>query len=285
MSLESPMYTFETPEPVDLRVEVWTGKIDVRAEPTSQTTVELVALHGDGAAQEAISRARVEQRGNEIVVLMPKSKGSFFGRKGEVHATITAPLRSNLKVETGSADLEADGELGDVDVSSGSGDVELDQIREGSVRTGSGDVTVKRASGSVDTKCGSGDVELGQVGGDANAIAGSGDVIITAIDGRLKVKTGSGDIVVKACGDELDAMAGSGDLLVKQIARGRLKAKTGSGDISIGVANGTAAYLDIMTVTGDVRSDLDASEAPIDTENTVEIIIQSGSGDVVLQRA
>ena len=74
-------------------------------------------------------------------------------------------------------------------------------------------------------------------------------------------------------------------MLVRRIDHGRLKAKTGSGDITVGVADGTAAYLDIATVTGDVTSSLDASEAPSDGDQTVELIIQSGTGDVVLQRA
>jgi hypothetical protein len=40
-----------------------------------------------------------------------------------------------------------------------------------------------------------------------------------------------------------------------------------------------------MSVTGDVSSDLDGSEAPADGEATAEILVQTGSGDVVLQRA
>ncbi len=103
--------------------------------------------------------------------------------------------------------------------------------------------------------------------------------------GTLKIKTGSGDIIVKHAGDGVDAMAGSGDLLVRRIDHGKLKAKTGSGDITVGVADGTAAYLDITTVTGDVTSSLDASDAPGDGDQTVELIIQAGTGDVVLQRA
>lgn len=285
MSPEGSLHTFTTPEPVDLRIELWTGKIDIEAEETAETRVELEPMHGDESAQDAINRARVEQRGEEIVVLLPKVKSGFFGRRGEVHARIRVPLQSNLKVETASADVEADGVLGDAEVSSGSGDVSLDVVDECHLRTGSGDISVNTANGSVDTKCGSGDLVIGTIGGDANAMAGSGDVIVSSIAGMLKVKTGSGDIVVKSCGEGLDALAGSGDLLVKRIERGRLKAKTGSGDISVGVADGTAAYLDIMTVTGDVESDLDASEAPVDGDKTVEIIIQSGSGDVVLQRA
>jgi hypothetical protein len=40
-----------------------------------------------------------------------------------------------------------------------------------------------------------------------------------------------------------------------------------------------------MTVTGDVTSDLDSTDGPTNGDRTVDINIQSGSGDVVLQRA
>jgi DUF4097 and DUF4098 domain-containing protein YvlB len=285
MSSEANMHTFDTPGPINLQVELWVGRVDIHAEETAQTTVDLQPMHGDSTAQEIIDRARVEQHGDEIVVLMPKVKSGFFGRKGEIIATIRVPLDSSVNVETSSADLVTHGRLGDAKAQSGSGDVRLDHIADGQLRTGSGDLTIDTATGSIDSKCGSGDVEFSNVGADADIIAGSGDVTVGSIGGNLKVKTGSGDIIVRDAGDSVDAMAGSGDLLVKRIERGRLKAKTGSGDISVSVAEGTAAYLDVMTVTGDVSSSLSASEAPGDGDKTVELIIQAGTGDVVLQRA
>jgi DUF4097 and DUF4098 domain-containing protein YvlB len=273
------MYSFETPNPVDLRVEVWAGRVDITAADTQTTTVE---LRGD---QELIESAKVEQRGDEIVVLMPKIKSSLFRRSAEVEAEITVPKQSNARVETASADIRTRGDLGKVDASSGSGEVEVDQAAKAEVRTGSGDISVRAVQGDCSTKSGSAEVSLGKIGGDCDVLSGSGDVVIDEIAGSLKVKAGSGDIIVKSAGDGVDAMAGSGDLLLRRVERGRVKAKTGSGDITVGVANGTAAYLDIMTVTGDVSSELDGSEAPSDGELTTEIFVQTGSGDVVLQRA
>ncbi len=279
------MHTFQTPNPVNLRVELWVGRVEIFAVETGETTVELSPMYGDAAADELIQRARVEQRGDDIFVLLPKAKSGFFGRKGGVEARIQVPMESNLRAETGSADLDSHGRLGDADIQTGSGDVHMEEIGEGEVRTGSGDLVIDVAEGPLDTKCGSGDVVMGVLNGDADITAGSGDVVINQIEGSLKVKTGSGDIMIKSAGDGVDAMAGSGDLTVRRIERGRLKAKTGSGDISVSVADGTAAYLDVMTVTGDVTSSLSSTEAPQDGDQTVELIIQAGTGDVVLQRA
>jgi DUF4097 and DUF4098 domain-containing protein YvlB len=278
MTTEETMHTFETPNPVNLRVELWNGSVDVTAADTQTTTVE---LRGD---PEVIEATKVEQRGDEIVVLMPKVKGGLFRRNAEVEAEIVVPRQSNARLETASADIRTRGDLGKVDAASGSGDVEVDQAAEADVKTGSGDIAVRGVTGDCNTKSGSAEVTLGTIGGDCNVLSGSGDVMIDEVVGALKVKAGSGDIMVKSSGSGVDAMAGSGDLLLRRVQRGRVKAKTGSGDIHVGVANGTAAYLDVMTVTGDVSSELDGSEAPVDGELTAEIFVQSGSGDVVLQR-
>jgi DUF4097 and DUF4098 domain-containing protein YvlB len=278
MTTEEAMHTFETPSPVNLRVELWQGSVDISAEDTQTTTVE---LRGD---QELIDSAKVEQRGNQIDVMMPKIKSGLFRRSAEVEARIVVPKHSNARVQTASADIRTHGDLGEVDASSGSGDVEVDQAAEAGVRTGSGDITVRAVHGDCNTKTGSAEVMLGKIGGDCDVLSGSGDVMIDEVVGTLKIKAGSGDILVKSSGDGVDAMAGSGDLLLRRVERGRVKAKTGSGDITVGVADGTAAYLDVSTVTGDVSSELDGSEAPVDGELTAEIFVQTGSGDVVLQR-
>jgi DUF4097 and DUF4098 domain-containing protein YvlB len=278
-------FAFDTSEPVDLKVELSTGHIRVVSADTTQTIVELEPMHGDNYAKELIANARVEQHGNKISVIMPKNKGGFFGRKGQVRATIEVPHESNLKIDTGSADLEARGRFGQANVNSGSGDIQIDQIASGDLKAGSGDIDVERVTAEVKAKTGSGDVTLGPVGGSCDVMAGSGDVVLSTVEGSLKVKTGSGDVMVAAGGDRVDAMAGSGDLLIKQVDRGEVFAKTGSGDVTIGVAAGTAAYLDIQTVTGDVKSALDTTEAPVDGDATVSINVVSGTGDVVLQRA
>jgi DUF4097 and DUF4098 domain-containing protein YvlB len=278
MTTEEAMHTFETPNPVNLRVELWQGSVDITAEDTQTTTVQ---LRGD---QDLIDSAKVEQRGDSIDVLMPKIKSGLFRRGAEVDARIVVPKQSNARVQTASADIRTHGDLGEVDAASGSGDVEIDQAAEADVRTGSGDITVAKVHGDCTTKSGSAEVALGKIGGDCDVLSGSGDVVIDEVVGKLKIKAGSGDIVVKSTGDGVDAMAGSGDLLLRRVDRGRVKAKTGSGDITVGVANGTAAYLDVMTVTGDVSSELDGAEPPVDGELTAEIFVQTGSGDVVLQR-
>jgi len=286
MSNSDSSYEFQTPHPVDLKVEINSGEVDITTSDTTETTIELEAIHGDSYAGELIANARVDQHGDKISLIMPKSKGGIFGgRKGQVRATVTVPHESSLRIDTGSADLQARGRYGSASIRSGSGDIDLGQIASGDIQAGSGEVEVERVLGSVKVKTGSGDVNVGPVGNDGDVVAGSGDVVLDTIGGVLRVKTGSGDVVVEGGGERIDAMAGSGDVLLKRVDRGEVQAKTGSGDVTIGVATGTAAYLDIQTVTGDVKSSLENTAGPVDGDSKVSISVTSGTGDVVLQRA
>jgi DUF4097 and DUF4098 domain-containing protein YvlB len=285
MTQEATMYTFPTPGPTNLRVELGVGRCNIRAEDTDTTTVELVAIHGDSHAQELVDRSTVEQRGDNVVVLVPKAKGGLFGRKGEVEATIVVPTATNVDVQLGSADLDTRGTLGRAKVGSGSGDITLEAATDVTAKSGSGDLRIDRATGSVSSKGGSSDTQIGFIGGDFEFLTGSGDIEVKQIHGSLRGKAGSGDIEIGQAGDGVDIILGSGDLDIARADRGLLKAKTGSGDVTIGVANGTAVYLDVVTGSGETRSSLDGTAAPTDGEQTVELNVRTGSGDVVLQRA
>lgn len=285
MPTDTIQQDFATPGPVDLRVELTSGSIDITADDVATTTIELVAVNGDSHAMDLIANARIEQHGDKVSVLLPKSKSSMFGRKGHVHATITVPTASSVRADTGAADVTGHGIFAVVVVNSGSGDIELDQIESGELKVGSGDVEVASVAATIKVKAGSGDIGLGVVGGSCDIASGSGDITLGDVSDTVKVKTGSGDVIVKRGGQRVDVMAGSGDLVLQRVQRGEVFAKTGSGDISIGVAHGTAALLDIQTVTGDFTCHLDATDQPTDADQTVAINVMSGTGDVVLQHA
>ena len=63
-----------------------------------------------------------------------------------------------------------------------------------------------------------------------------------------------------------------------------VKAKAASGDIHAGVRQGTAAWLDVHTVSGRVASSLDAASAPADDDRTVRLHLSTVSGDIALAR-
>ena len=98
-------------------------------------------------------------------------------------------------------------------------------------------------------------------------------------------KTGSGDVEVDRLGGTLVTKSGSGDLVVRRATSGSVKANGASGSITIGVAQGTAAWLDVSTLTGRVIQELDQTGAPTDDQQRVEITAHTVSGDLRVHRS
>ena len=285
MSQDKRMQTFQTPTPVRLRVDIPKGRIKLVAEETGETRIALTAIHGDATARAWIADAEIDQNGDEVVVRIHKSGLSLFGLGGGIEAEIHCPLGSAAGLTTGSGRIETTGRLGEVNAASGSGRICLDDCAEARVRTGSGDIVIASATGSVNAKTGSGRVSVGKVGANARITTGSGHAELASAAGDAKLTTASGNIEIGQAGDSLEAFAASGNVEVRRADHGRVRAKTFSGRISVGVARGSAALLDISTMSGRVNSELEAAGAPEADEKQVELVLNTMSGNVNVARA
>ena len=292
--------TFQTPNPVKLRVGIPKGRVKVFAEATTETRVELVAINGDEISKTWIEEAEISQSGDEIIVRVhqPWRHGmdlsgaieallsmATMGVGGSIEATVHVPLDSAANLTTGSGTIETSGRLGDVSAGSGSGAIRLDACAEARARTGSGEIQVASTPGSVDAKTGSGKVIVGKVGGNASIATGSGSSVLAEVAGEAKVTTGSGHIEVGKAGDAVEAFTASGKIDIGHVDHGHVRAKTVSGKVTVGVAKGTAALLDVSTMSGRVRSDLEPGAAPAEGEKQVELVISTLSGNVEVARA
>jgi hypothetical protein len=285
MNSESRMHTFQTPTPVRLRVEIPNGRIKVVAEAAETTRVELIAIHGDATARAWIADAEVAQNGDEILVRVRKSGLTFLGLGGAIEARVHAPLQSAATLSTGAGRIETSGRLGEVSASSGSGTIRLDDNAAAHARTGSGDIAIASSAGSVDAKTGSGRITVGKVGANAKISTGSGRAELAEAAGEATLNTGSGSIEIDRAGDALEAFAAAGNIQIRRADHGRVRAKTISGQISVGVAKGSAALLDVSTLSGRVNSELETATAPGNDEKRVELTLSTMSGNVYLARA
>jgi hypothetical protein len=278
--------SFETPSPIRLRLELPKGRVRLIAEEIAVTRVELTAIRGDAAAQTLIDHADIAQRSDEVVVLVPEHGFTLFGGlAGGIEAVVTLPAGSSVDVKTGAAAVETSGRLGQVRVRTGSGPVRLGVAGSVQVGTGSGGIHVESSGGDIEIKSGSGAVSVGQGGADAHLTTGSGRIEVETVSGRLKATSGSGDIVVDKVGDSVDAFSASGRLHVRRADRGRVRARTASGAVAVGVAGGAAAWLDVHSISGRVRSELDETAAPAEGDKTVQLNIHTVSGAVDVTRA
>lgn len=278
------MHTFETPGPTTLVVRSGAGHVIVTATETARTTVELTALNAAG--QDAVAEARVEQQRSGIVVDVPRHRGGLFRPHPAVGIEITVPTGSTLEVKAESADIEANGTFADAVVTSGSGEVQVGDVTgSAKLKSGSGAVAAGRIGKALVVTTGSGDVRVDHSGRTASVTAGSGDIRIAEVAGDVLTKTGSGDVEVERLGGTLVTKSGSGSLVVRRAASGSVKANGASGSITIGIEQGTAAWLDVSTLTGRVVQELDQTGAPTEDQPRVEITAHTVSGDLKVHRS
>ncbi|MDQ3629392.1 MAG: DUF4097 domain-containing protein [Actinomycetota bacterium] len=279
------MPEFDTPHPVRLRIQAQSGDIDVTAQEATTTTVDVRPGAGD-AARELAEQTTVEQRGDDIVVRVPRRAGSFFRRTPSLDISVRLPVGSALDAELNAGDLATGGSLSTVRVKTGSGDILLDVVTDAAdVATGSGDVIVRDSQGSTRLSTGSGDIALHAAGARATLATGSGDVRVRAAGGPVDIKTGSGDVRVDDAGGDVSIKSGSGDQQVGRAVRGQVSCQTASGDVHVGIADGTAAWLDVHSLTGTVSSQLGEAGPPSDSQQTVEVRANTVNGDITVVRA
>ena len=270
--------TFDTPEPIQLYVELGSG--EVRIDATDTTTTEVTAT---GPGSDDVT---VEQSGNRIAVIGPKRRTGFLGGSdAKIQLTVTAPTGSALVTKTGSADQHVSGTLAQVSARSGSGDIQLDTITGATVAdTGSGNITVNDAGADVRIKSGSGDIGVASVAGTCGISTGSGDVTIGAAGGSVVLKSGSGDLRVGQAHGDVSLSSASGDLVVDTQHRGGLVAKNASGDVRVGIPGGVPVWTDVSTVTGRISSNLEGAGQPQSGEDYIEVRAKTVSGDIALKQ-
>ena len=284
--MTTPLETrFETTGPITLKVELQQGDVSLRTTGGPSTVVRLVP-RGKNGAQIAESFT-VEARGDAVVVLAPKERGAFFslGKRDAVDVEVDLPEGSTLDVRSGSGDVRGTGRFGDTQAATGSGDIAFDDLGAAELKSGSGDLTARAVRGELRAKTGSGDIEIEATHAVADLLSGSGDVSLRRAEAPLRAKTGSGDVTIGASAADVEVITGTGDLHLGAVHGGEVRARTGTGDVVIGVASGVAAYLDLNTVTGDVKIDLSEADGPGDAEAQTSLAVHSGSGDISVRRA
>jgi Toastrack DUF4097 len=172
----------------------------------------------------------IRQEGSLVHIGSPQ----FGGGRVSIDYTIEVPANTEVRVTTGSGDLNVGGIAGPVTATTGSGDVQMSEIQ-----------------GDVHATAGSGDMRMEGIQGSAEVTAGSGDVEMKSVGGRVRVKTGSGDITVSSPGNAINLSNGSGDIRVTG-ASSDLRIRTGSGTLTISGSPSAGSYWELHAGSGDV---------------------------------
>ena len=274
------MHNFETPGSVSLQIQLPSGRVVVTTADEPRTSVELISTgrRGPDAFDDVIVRAD-ERHGGHVITIEQKDRFRWgpiqitWGSDLEVR--ITCPPGSDLELSGGSTDLQVDGELGDVSARSASGDIRLDTVRK-----------------KLQVKTASGDISVGTIDSGGSVVTVSGDLDVGSFEGALTARAVSGDTRIRRIRGPLNVTTTSGDVSLDSVEAGEVRMQTVSGDARIGVARGTRVWIDAVSVSGDLGSELGlADQAPgaeSDAEQGGELVplhVKTVSGDVAIVRA
>jgi DUF4097 and DUF4098 domain-containing protein YvlB len=263
------MPEFPVSGPISATVRISSGSLRFVAEQRDSVVVDVRPGNSSDAARQAAAETIVEMTADGLLIETPQARGFIVRRSPSVDVTVRLPSDSRIMARTASADVTVDGRLASADINTASGDTRIEHIA-GDLRrhSASGDTHFRRVDGALNADGASGDVRGGIVGGD------------------LTTKSASGDVVVEAIGGSVRATSASGDFQLGNVARGQTNIHSASGDVLIGVAEGTAVWMDVSTISGDTRSELNVSDSsPTGSSATLELSIRTVSGDVIIRRA
>jgi DUF4097 and DUF4098 domain-containing protein YvlB len=237
-----------------------TGSITV--EPGSEPSLVETSIDADDDG--IVDHVQIRHDHDWLRISFPPQ----FLRHSKAHLRLGVPDGLTYVIKTGSADISIKADIGRSKIASGSGDITIGDAVDLDCSTGSGDISVARVDGNgARLNSGSGDVSVGEVNCPLTAKSGSGEVVVQALrDGSLKVNSGSGDIGITST-------SGSVDL------------RSASGSLTIGVADNLPAWLDLDSVSGDIKIALESAAPPEPGEPYISVRARTASGNIGIYRA
>ncbi len=227
--------------------------------------MELEAAKHGRDADELIAQVGVSFRDGVLEIEQPRQAGFLRSHAG-LNLTVKAPAGSRCTVRTASADVACVGELAELDARTASGDVTAGQVTGPlQITTASGDVWVERAGETASVNTASGDVQL-----QPGRRRGDGDHGQRRPEHRRGGRVGPGQTA-------------SGDINLHSTARGEVGLKTVSGDMLIGVEAGAEVYLDLSSLSGKIKSQLEETDGG--SGAGLQLRCRSVSGDIRVVRA
>jgi hypothetical protein len=279
------MPVFDTPGPIAIIVSLVAGDVRITASDRADTVIEVRPANSSVKSERLAEETRVEFADGRLSVRTPKSLGTLFGRPGQITVDIDVPAGSRLDGDTSMGDLVADGDLGECRYKTGCGAIRIGQAARLRLDTGIGDVTVDRGTGDAEITTGTGRVRVGRIDGAAVVKNSNGDTWVGEATGGLRIQAANGDIEVDRAPAGVTAKTARGGLRVAEAVAGSVTLETAAGGVEIGIPGGTAAWLDLDTSYGTVRSSLDSFDGPSSSDRTVEVRARTHVGDIVIQRA
>ncbi len=250
---------FEVGDDVVVEASTYSGDVVVDEGEAGRVDVQLRGGNADGY--------RVEQRGH-VISIGPETNRGLSRRFSSTDVVMSVPRGTVVRLKAGSGTVFVNARVGDADIAVASGDVRIETV-EGdlNLKSASGDTYVEATSGRISVTTASGDLRVGVAGRDVSVNSASGDVVIDEVSGAMTIRTASGDVTVH------------------RLLGAHLEGKTLSGTMRIGIPPNRIIDLDMQSLSGDLRNNLDEASGDDTPERSLTLRLKSLSGDVYLMNA
>ncbi|WFE32047.1 DUF4097 family beta strand repeat-containing protein [Micromonospora sp. WMMD975] len=279
------MPVFDTPESITVTMDLGVAAVWIAAGDRADTVVEVRPSNAaDESDVQAAAQVRVDFANGALQVTGPRRAFDFSKKSRSVDVSIELPSDSQLSAHLLMGGVSGTGRLGETQVKT-TGDVRLERTGPLRLHTGVGHVAVDGVTGDAEISTGSGTVRVGAVEGAVAVKNSNGNTTIDAASGDVRVRNANGAVEVTRAGAGVDAKTSNGGIRVGEVARGSVVLRTAMGDLDIGVAPGTAAWLEVNTGFGQVHNLLENTARPGDAEETVEVRGSTSYGDITIRRS
>ncbi len=280
------MPRYDTPDPIDLAVDLPVGAIEVIATDRSDTVVTVSPTNpAKTVDRRGAEETQVDFDGRRLTITGPRPRFSWIGPTESVDVTVELPSGSRFTGEISVGGVRTVGHLGATRVKSSTGPVDLDTTGDLWLRAGHGNVTVGAAEGALEITADHGQIRVGAIAGDSILKASHGSVQIGESGGDLEAKLAYGDLEVARARSGVTAKTAYGSIRLDEVSSGAVHVESGYGQVTIGVRRGVAAWLDLSTTGGHVRNQLDGEHAPDGSEQTVAVRARTQYSDITVQHA
>ncbi len=280
------MPTYETPNPIDLAINLQVGVIDVFTSDRTDTVVTVSPTNPAKAVdRRGAEETKVDFDGQRLTITGPRPRFNFIGPTESVDVKVELPTGSRLTAEIAVGNLRSIGRLGATRIKALTGAVEVDTTGDLWLRAGHGNATVGAADGGVEVTADHGQIRVGTIAGDAILKSSHGNIQVAEAGGDLDAKLSYGDLEITRAHASVAAKTAYGSIQVREVSRGSIQVESGYGQVAIGVRPGVPAWLDLSSKDGRVRNELDGDSAPDPAEETVAVRARTQFGDITIQRA
>jgi flagellar basal body rod protein FlgF len=280
------MAVFETPAPVLVRIELAQGEVRLIASDRTDSVVDVRPADASVAADvKAAERTKVDFSQGKLMIKGPRPRPMSMGRGGVVEVRVEVPTGSRIEAGAAMVGFLGEGVFGDCQITTAMGNIDLERTGALQVTAAHGTITVDTVGGKADVTAGSGAVWLRSVDGPAVVKNSNGNTTIGEIAGDLEVRAANGDITVERARAGVKVRTAHGTIKLGEVIRGSVNIETAAGELEVGIRRGSVAWLDLNSTVGRVRNELDSSEAPGKSEDTVEVRARTVAGNILVRRS